>query len=101
MKENRVRTTEKGAGVALVDFRKSFDLIDHAIVCLIAERMRVVQKVGAYKKEHSIAPLDSARWQQVLDKKRAQAEQHEVSAELIVNIYNMLHDHALEIEESI
>jgi chorismate mutase len=45
----------------LEDLRKSLDNIDNALLYLLAERFRVTHKVGLYKKQHGLPPVDEAR----------------------------------------
>jgi chorismate mutase len=45
----------------LSEFRQSIDNIDAALVCLLAERFKVTQKVGAYKAKHGLPAADPAR----------------------------------------
>jgi chorismate mutase len=45
----------------LLDLRKSIDLIDSAVIAMLAERFRVTQKVGEYKKQHKLPPVDPTR----------------------------------------
>jgi len=85
----------------LEDFRQSIDLIDNCIVRLIAERMRVVKKVGKWKKAKGIQPLDSKRWYQVLSEKKKIASDVELDPMLISDIYELMHEHALKLEEKV
>ena len=41
----------------LSDYRKEIDEIDHQLVPLFEQRMEVVRKVAAYKKEHNLPVL--------------------------------------------
>ena len=75
----------------LDDFRKQIDKIDNQIVDLLAKRMKVVKKVGQLKKKSNIPVLDKSRWQKVIKSKKG----------YIKKIYNIIHDHALEIEKSL
>lgn len=45
----------------LQDLRASIDNLDNAIVFLFAERFRVTQKVGEYKKAHDLPAADVTR----------------------------------------
>lgn len=45
----------------LIEFRRSIDNIDAALVYLLAERFKITQKVGLYKKTHSLPPADPER----------------------------------------
>lgn len=82
----------------LFDLRKSIDLIDVAIIHLLAERMRIVVKVGQYKKQQNIPALDQARWKEVLSSKMATANKLGLDQNLVQDIYNIIHEHALKTE---
>ena len=45
----------------LEDLRESLDHIDTAIAVLLAERFRITRKVGLYKKEYHLPPIDEER----------------------------------------
>lgn len=45
----------------LNDLRKSLDTIDHALICLLAERFHITQKIGRYKSEQGLPAVDEAR----------------------------------------
>lgn len=47
--------------VELIDLRESLDNIDNALVYLLAERFRVTHKVGVYKRDNNIPPIDTVR----------------------------------------
>ncbi len=83
----------------LQDFRKSIDLIDSAIISLLAERMRVVLKVGKFKKERNLPPLDEKRWKEVLDSKISLGKGLDLPEEFIVEIWNIIHKFALKLEK--
>ncbi len=75
----------------LEDLRKQIDGIDESIVNLLAKRIETVKKVGQLKKKSNIPVLDKSRWQKVIKSKKG----------YIKKIYNIIHDHALEIEKSL
>jgi chorismate mutase len=45
----------------LREYRKSIENIDAALVFLLAERFRITEKVGYFKKEHDLPAGDPAR----------------------------------------
>lgn len=45
----------------LDEYRRSIDNIDAALVFLLAERFRITEKVGFYKKENGLPAEDSGR----------------------------------------
>ena len=75
----------------LKDFRKQIDEIDEQIVNLLAKRMQVVEKVGKYKKENNLPPLDNSRWQKVIESKKG----------FMKKIWKIIHDEALKVEKQI
>lgn len=81
--------------------RKKIDDIDDSIIRLLAKRLEMVKKVGIYKKQHNIPPLDSTRWQQVLRSKIELGKSLSLPQKLIEIIYNAIHDAALEIEKHV
>lgn len=72
-------------------FRKQIDEIDTAIVNLLVKRMKVVEKVGKYKKENNLPPLDKKRWQEVIKTKKG----------FIKKIWEIIHEEALRIEKNL
>lgn len=58
----------------LKDFRKSIDNIDAALVYLLAERFKITQKVGLYKKTRALPPADPAREKEQIARLRALAQ---------------------------
>ncbi|NLF80081.1 MAG: bifunctional chorismate mutase/prephenate dehydratase [Clostridia bacterium] len=48
----------------LTELRQEIDHIDAKLVALFAERMKAVERVAAYKKEHQLPVLDAARERQ-------------------------------------
>lgn len=45
----------------LLELRKSIDNIDAALIHLLAERFKITQKVGHYKKSRNLPPADPQR----------------------------------------
>lgn len=48
--------------------RSEIDELDEGLLSSIAERMKIAQKIGAYKKEKNIAILQPGRWNEILEK---------------------------------
>ena len=72
-------------------FRKQINDIDEQIVNLLAKRMQVVEKIGQYKKENNLPPLDNSRWQKVIKSKKG----------FMKKIWKIIHDQALKVEKQI
>jgi chorismate mutase len=82
----------------LASLRKEINEIDYQIVSLIAQRMEIIKKVGTYKAANNIPPLDEKRWQEIIATLTAKAHHHNLSSQFIENLYNLIHQEALRIE---
>lgn len=51
----------QAADDTLLEYRKSIDNIDAALIHLLAERFKITQKVGRYKAERNMPPADLKR----------------------------------------
>ena len=62
------------ADAQLDEYRQSIDNIDMALICLLAERFKVTQAVGAYKAKAGLPPADPAREAEQIARLRALAQ---------------------------
>lgn len=81
--------------------REEIDAADQKLLDALAERMAVVKRVGKYKKQNNLPPLDQARWQKVLEDKGQKAKELGLSEALVKEIYETVHRYALTIEKEI
>ena len=65
----------------LLEYRRSIDNIDAALVFLLAERFKVTQKVGHYKAETGLPPADPGREDQQIARLRSLAADAELDPE--------------------
>jgi chorismate mutase len=61
----------------------------------------VVKEVGIYKAEHHIAPLQAARFQDVLNRAIAAGAKEGLSATFITQFMNSIHEESLRIEKEL
>lgn len=85
----------------LEDLRKQINEIDGQIVDLLAKRMKVVKKVGEYKKKNNLSFFDKVQFEKLLKSKLEKARKHGLSQDLINKIYQAIHEEALKIEKSL
>lgn len=79
----------------LDEYRDSIDRLDKKLITLISERFELVEKIGEYKKKNNIPPLALERWKEVLAKLAANAEAQGVNPDLMLEIYELIHEQAL------
>ncbi|WP_029355125.1 chorismate mutase [Bosea sp. 117] len=75
---------------ALAPFRAEIDVIDAAIVELLAKRFEVVKHVIAVKRAEGIAALLPERVEDVVEKVMAEAETRGVPPELVEKLWRVL-----------
>ncbi len=73
--------SEKESRERLMEYRKSIDNIDAALVFLLSERFKVTKKVGAYKAESGLPPADPAREVEQIARLRALAADADLDPE--------------------
>jgi chorismate mutase len=94
-------TSKTMAEDTLKSLRKEIDQADDQLLKALVRRMDAVQQVGVYKKENNIPPLDESRWREVLDDKIAKAQDLGLSPEFVEDLYQIIHKHALKLEEDV
>jgi len=76
--------------MSLEDLRKKIDEADSEIVRLIAERIKIAEKIGGEKRKLGKPIEDTAREQSVLEKVRSIAQAENISQEDIESIYQRI-----------
>jgi chorismate mutase len=84
-------TTEKEFIDALAKLREQINHIDDELIQLMGQRMKVADKIGAYKKENNITILQTNRWNAILEKAFAKGEKLGLSKEFITKYYDAVH----------
>lgn len=79
--------------------RKRVDLADEKLLQVLAERFKVVSKIGEYKRAKKIPALDSKRWKIVLNSRIRIGKEYGLPKSLVEKIYEAIHEHSLELEE--
>ncbi|MDD2516096.1 MAG: chorismate mutase [Candidatus Gracilibacteria bacterium] len=85
----------------LQTYRQEIDHIDKQLIELLAKRFDIIKKVGKYKKDNNIPPLQSSRWQEVLDIAKKSGEELGMNPIFIGIIWNTIHEFALDIEKNV
>lgn len=85
----------------LDDLRTQIDAIDQQLISLLAQRLALVSEVGRYKAAHNLPPLDSARWQVVVESRLVMAKERGLDEKLVQAIFECIHEAALTIEAQV
>lgn len=85
----------------LSNFRERIDAIDEKIVRLISERLGICKAVAVYKSEKDIPMMQPGRVKQVLERRKALANELSINPDLIENIYKLIVEEACNLEDEI
>jgi chorismate mutase len=76
---------------ALEHLRQRIDGLDDEIIQLLSQRMQLAEHIGAYKKAHDIAILQTERWNQILQRMKAAGERLGLNEEFIAQFLEAVH----------
>lgn len=85
----------------LAQLRSQIDLVDDELINLLSSRMNIARDIGKFKKENNITILQSARWNDILDKYIAKAKKADLSEDFITKIIKSVHDESINQQENI
>lgn len=80
----------------LQDLRNSLDNLDNALIYMLAERFRVTQKVGEYKKAHGLPAVDESREAAQFARINQLAEQAGLDQDFAHDMLRLIIDKAVE-----
>src|SRR5574344_1249571 len=75
----------------ITQLRKQIDTIDNQLMDLLSKRMRVCREIGQYKKEHNMTVLQTARYNEILEKRGAQGTLCGMDADFVAHVYELIH----------
>ena len=85
--------------ITMSDIRKDIDRIDEALIKLLGERQRCVEKAILVKKRDGLPARDHARIAQVLDHVRVLARAHKVDPALVEAMWTEMVEWFVAFEE--
>ena len=82
----------------LDQMRSRIDELDAVILDKLAERMKVVDDIGAYKRENELDARDEKRRNEVASDRMSRGKSRGLSGELVRKIFDAILDYAEERE---
>ena len=76
---------------ALAVLRAQINQVDDELLQLIGQRMKIADKIGAYKKENNITILQTHRWNEILAKAFKKGEKLGLSNDFITKYFDAVH----------
>ncbi len=85
----------------LDEFRRSIDNLDAALIYLVAERFRLTQQVGEYKRANSLPPADESREADLIARLRQLAVDSELDPDFAERLIRFIIDEVVRNHERI
>ena len=75
--------------------RAQIDEIDNTLMDLLAKRFCVCREIGTFKKEHNMTVLQTGRYNEILEKRGAQASLCGMDAEFAAQVFELIHEESV------
>jgi chorismate mutase len=79
--------------------RTEIDELDDHLLDLLGRRMAVVRRMGELKRQQHVAVLQPGRWEEILASRVAAGQQHTLSADFVVQLFQSVHEEAIRQQE--
>ena len=79
----------------LTALRQQIDETDDELWALLCKRLDIARQIGDYKRKHSMAVLQSARYDELLQRRMQWAQQHGIEPEAAKQIMDIIHEQSV------
>ncbi|MFN4006561.1 MAG: chorismate mutase [Chitinophagaceae bacterium] len=81
--------------------REQINHIDDELLQLLAQRMKIADQIGAYKRDHNITILQTHRWNEILEKAFQKGKHLGLSQEFINKYFDAVHMESIQHQNKI
>ncbi|MCE1189941.1 MAG: bifunctional 3-deoxy-7-phosphoheptulonate synthase/chorismate mutase type II [Ignavibacteria bacterium] len=85
------KSEEAAFNTALEQLRDQINNIDDELLLLLGKRMQIADQIGIYKKENNITILQTARWNEILQRETAKGEALGLSPDFVKTYLEAIH----------
>ena len=96
LKSLTFKNKETFLSTSLEKYRSAID----ELISTLVDRMKIVKKVGEYKKIHNVPIVDTKRFDEILRSKAENAKQYGVSEKFIIELFSLIHTESVNIQEN-
>lgn len=83
----------------LENYREQINTLDKELIYLFFRRFEIVKEIWKIKKDEWVKPLDSNRWNKLLEDNLEVSREFGLEDDFILDIWNRIHSQSLKIEE--
>ena len=91
-------TDDAEFGRALTELRYRVDAADDLILQGLITRQRLIEQIGAYKKEHDVMILQLKRWEEILRRQQSNGADGGLDATFVKRLYELIHEESIRIQ---
>jgi chorismate mutase len=85
----------------LAALRKEIDAIDDQIIKKVADRMKIVEKIGEYKRDNKVTILQVNRWEEIIEKRSKFAKALNLEEDFTVKLLELIHGESIRKQNQI
>tara|TARA_R100001369_G_scaffold89567_1_gene127355 strand:+ start:2594 stop:3676 length:1083 start_codon:yes stop_codon:yes gene_type:complete len=85
----------------LATMRAQIDVIDHKLLEILGNRMKISDQIGSLKKKNNVAILQTKRWNEILDKMILQGGDQKLSEEFILKMFKAVHQESINHQKNV
>jgi chorismate mutase len=82
-------------------YRNQINHLDDELLQLLAERMKVAEKIGEIKRDKNVSVLQTDRWQEIMQKALTKSQTLDLSERFIDRLFKAIHQESIEKQEKI
>ena len=102
----QLRISKKSSSNALFlnqleDLREKIDHIDQEMIETLATRMRLIERIGEYKKDNNVTAFQLERWNEIMKTRPDWGNQANLAREFVKELYRVIHDESIRIQTEI
>lgn len=94
----RLRRSDASHIMGLDRYRTLISDLDFQLIELLAQRMKICEKIGKLKKENNIAIFQPDRWQEIHNYALVKAKETGMSPEFIEKVFKAIHEESIEVQ---
>ena len=86
---------QSGQSAELTALRQQIDETDDELWALLSKRLDIARRIGDYKRQHNMAVLQSARYDELLQRRIKWAQEHGIEPEAAKQIMDIIHEQSV------
>ena len=79
----------------LLKFRNQIDILDNQIIELLNDRKKIVETIASFKNKNRLTIFQIERWFEILQSRKIIASNLELDNQMVVEIFELIHKHAI------